>query len=133
MHAIREMPGCNNAHTDCSLWCAMHIVNTGNYGNKLDTTTPDILSTTPSVHPVHGGSSYHYLPWFDCKPSVVVDSHWEDNTYRIASLNILINIQRELKANLSRCRSIFEQSDHNEADLRVQVKEALASFSASLK
>lgn len=117
---------------DCSLW-HVHTVYTGNYGNKLDTTTPDILSTTPPLHPVHDGKSYYYLPWFDCKPSVVVDSQWEDNTYRIASLNILINIQRELRDNLSCCRSILEQPNYNEADLKVQVKETLASLSASLK
>ena len=111
----------------------MHTVYTGNYGNKLDTTTPDILSTTPPLRPVHDGKSYYYLPWFDCKPSVVVDSQWEDNTYRIASLNILINIQRELRDNLSCCRSILEQPNYNEADLKVQVKETLASLSASLK
>ena len=111
----------------------MHFVYTGNYGNKLDNTTPDILSTTSPLHPVHDGSCYHYLPWFDSKPSVVVDSRWEDNTYRMASLNILINIQRELRDNLSRCRRIIEQPDYSEADLKVQVKETLASLSASLK
>ena len=111
----------------------MQFVCTGNYGNKLDPTSPGALSTTSPLHPVHDGSHYHYLPWFDSKPCVVVDSHWEDNSYRIASLNILISIQRELGENISRCHSIMAQPNYKEAELKVQLKETLASLSASLK
>ena len=61
----------------------------GNYGNKLDTTTPAQSSTTPPTNPVYDGNKYYFLPWLDHKPCTMVDSWWQDCTYRIESLNIL--------------------------------------------
>ena len=71
-------------------------VSIGNYGNKLDTNTPAQSSTTPPSNPLYDGKYYHYLPWFEQKPCVVVDSQWEDCTYRITSMNILLNIADKL-------------------------------------
>ena len=63
----------------------------GNYGNKLDTNTPAQSSTTPPTNPVFDGTKYYFLPWMDQpqKPCCVVDSWWEDCTYRIESANII--------------------------------------------
>ena len=61
----------------------------GNYGNKLDKHVPAQASTTPPTNPVYDGNQYYYLPWLDQKPCVVIDSHWEDNLYRIESMNLL--------------------------------------------
>ena len=63
----------------------------GNYGNKLDTSTPAQSSTTPPTNPVFDGTKYYFLPWMDQpqKPCCVVDSWWEDCTYRIESANII--------------------------------------------
>ena len=68
----------------------------GNYGNKLDKYTPAQSSTTPPTNPVYDGNHYYYLPWMLDKPCVIVDSQWEDNTYRIESLNILLFLAKQL-------------------------------------
>ena len=64
----------------------------GNYGNKLDTNTPAQSSTTPPTNPVFDGTKYYFLPWMDQlqKPCCAVDSWWEDCTYRIESVNIIL-------------------------------------------
>ena len=62
----------------------------GNYGNKLDTNAPPQASTTQPTNPVYDGNSFYFLPWMDTKPCVVVDSMWEDCTYRIEALNMLL-------------------------------------------
>jgi hypothetical protein len=71
-------------------------VSIGNYGNKLDTNVPAQSSTTPPSNPLFDGRRYHYLPWFEQKPCVVVDSQWEDCTFRITSMNILYNMADKL-------------------------------------
>ena len=73
----------------------MHIF-IGNYGNKLDENVPAQASTTPPSNPVYDGNAYYYLPWTQQKPCVVIDSQWEDVSYRIASQNILIHIAGKL-------------------------------------
>ena len=71
-------------------------VSIGNYGNKLDNNVPAQASTTPPSNPVYDGNAYHFLPWQDQKPCVVVDSQWEDCSYRIESLNILLFTAEQL-------------------------------------
>ena len=75
--------------SNVSLHLSPHI---GNYGNKLDVNTLAQSSTTPATNPIYDGNKYYYLPWMDQKPCLVVDSQWEDCTYRIESLNTLIFI-----------------------------------------
>lgn len=71
-------------------------VSIGNYGNKLDENVPAQSSTTPPTNPVSDGNQYYFLPWMDQKPCVVVDSQWEDCSYRIESLNILLFTAEQL-------------------------------------
>ena len=71
-------------------------ISIGNYGNKLDNNTPAQSSTTSPSNPLYDGKTYHYLPWFEQKPCVVVDSQWEDCSYRIISMNILLNVAEKL-------------------------------------
>lgn len=71
-------------------------VSIGNYGNKLDENTLAQSSTTPPSNPLYDGKYYHYLPWFEQKPCIVVNSQWEDCTYRIVSMNILHNLAIKL-------------------------------------
>ena len=61
----------------------------GNYGNKLDPNTPAQSSTTLPTNPVFDGNKYYFLSWMHQKPCALVDSQWEDCTYRIESLNLL--------------------------------------------
>ena len=53
-------------------------------------------STTQPQNAVYDGQSYYYMPWRDVKPCVMLISHWEDNTFRIESLNFLLNIINNL-------------------------------------
>ena len=69
---------------------ALHPSLLGNYGNKLDTNAPPQASTTQPTNPVYDGNAFYFLPWMDTKPCVVVDSMWEDCTYRIEALNMLL-------------------------------------------
>ena len=62
----------------------------------MDENVPAQASTTPPSNPVYDGNAYYYLPWTQQKPCVVIDSQWEDVSYRIASQNILIHIAGKL-------------------------------------
>ena len=68
----------------------------GNYGNKLDENIPSQISTTSPANPIFDGIAYYYLPWLEYKPCIVVESHWEDVSYRIETQNIFLGIADEL-------------------------------------
>ena len=93
----------------------------GNYGNSLDQSLPNASSTTPHVYPVFDGSHYHHIPWTDTKPCVVVNSQWEDNSYRIAFLNILLTICSDLERNISRAQDMMEEDGVQEEEIKVHV------------
>ncbi len=78
-------------------------VSIGNFGNKLDDTTPVQSSTTPAMNPVYDGNKYYFLPWTHQKPCVVVDSQWEDCSYRINSMNILLFTADQLVSISANC------------------------------
>lgn len=42
------------------------------------------------------GNHYHYLPWADTKPVVILTSYWEDIGYRLESVNVLLYIAERL-------------------------------------
>ena len=65
------------------------LVITGNYGNKLDETVTPCSSTTQPTNAVFDGCFYYFLPWGDNKPVTVVDSQWEDVTFRLEALNLI--------------------------------------------
>ena len=95
----------------------------------LDKYVPGSTSRTPPSNPVYDGNRYYYLPWFDSKPCVQVESHWEDNTYRIGSLNIMLSICRQLEAGLCQCKAAMDKKENmNDAvletlqDLQVVLK-----------
>ena len=62
----------------------------------LDENTDVQMSTTPPKKPVYDGNYYYYMPWYDYKPAILVDSKWEDNTHRIKSMNFLMHICHKL-------------------------------------
>ena len=94
---------------------------------------PDTSSTTQSSNPVYDGNHYHYLPWFDSKPCVQVESHWEDNTYRIGSLNILRSVCRQLEAGLSRCRAVMAEKTYDVQELKLAAAEMLGNLITHLE
>ncbi|KAM8837558.1 myoferlin-like [Spinachia spinachia] len=75
-------------------------VSIGNYGNKLDATCKPLSSTTQYSCAVFDGNHYHYLPWVDTKPVVVVLSSWEDISHRLDYVNIILHIAHRLQSNL---------------------------------
>ncbi|KAL6095247.1 myof [Pungitius sinensis] len=75
-------------------------VSIGNYGNKLDATCKPLSSTTQYSCAVFDGNHYHYLPWVNTKPVVVVLSSWEDISHRLDSVNIILYIAHRLQSNL---------------------------------
>ncbi|XP_013388295.1 dysferlin-like isoform X2 [Lingula anatina] len=77
-------------------------VSIGNYGNKLDESVTPCASTTQPTNPIFDGNSYYYLPWGDTKPCVVVDSHWEDISWRLEALNMLNRILIRLQSHVKR-------------------------------
>lgn len=64
----------------------------GNYGNKLDENTAPCASTTQPTNAVFDGCHYYFLPWSGTKPCVVVESSWEDISFRLEGLNLLLKI-----------------------------------------
>ncbi|XP_074642408.1 myoferlin-like [Tubulanus polymorphus] len=79
-------------------------VSIGNYGNKLDENTPPCPSTTQPTNAVFDGTFYHFLPWGNTKPCTVVDSHWEDISFRLEALNMLYRISERLEKNIEKVK-----------------------------
>ncbi|XP_025096654.1 myoferlin-like isoform X4 [Pomacea canaliculata] len=79
-------------------------ISIGNYGNKLDENVPPCASTTQPTNAVFDGCKYYYLPWGGTKPCVVVDCSFEDISFRLESLNVLVNIIHNLESNIERVR-----------------------------
>jgi len=71
-------------------------VSIGNYGNKLDDQLPASVSTTQPTNAVFDGCHYYFLPWGDSKPCVTVDCQWEDVTFRLETVNLLLTIVDKL-------------------------------------
>ena len=105
----------------------------GNYGNKLDSFFPATSSSTKPVIPLSDGMYYHYVPWFDYKPCVVVESQWEDNAYRISTVNIILNIYKKLKDGLDICKRIIAQKVYDVAELSLKIAEVIDDVSVYLQ
>ncbi|CAE1313340.1 MYOF [Acanthosepion pharaonis] len=79
-------------------------VSIGNYGNKLDSGVAPCSSTTQPTNAVFDGCHYYFLPWSGTKPCTVVDSAWEDISFRLEALNLLLKIVDSLESNMERVR-----------------------------
>lgn len=79
-------------------------VSIGNYGNKLDSSVAPCSSTTQPTNAVFDGCNYYFLPWSGTKPCTVVDSAWEDISFRLEALNMLLKLVDSLESNMERVR-----------------------------
>ncbi|KAJ8026374.1 Dysferlin [Holothuria leucospilota] len=82
----------NETETQASIEFEVSI---GNFGNKLESNVTPQPSSTQPTNAVYDGLHYYFLPWLSNKPLIVVDSDWEDISFRLESLNLLFSkIQR---------------------------------------
>jgi len=100
-------------------------ISIGNYGNKLDVNTLAQSSTTAATNPIYDGNKYYYLPWMEQKPCLVVDSQWEDCTYRIECLNTLIFIADTLEEGLQPVKMAMDLGEYDETAVKAELKTVL--------
>ncbi|XP_028412829.1 myoferlin-like isoform X1 [Dendronephthya gigantea] len=86
-------------------------VSIGNYGNKLDKSVAPSSSTTPPTNAIFDGCYYYYLPWGNTKPCISVDSHWEDISFRLDPLNVLLKLSEKLEMNMEKVTLSLESND----------------------
>ncbi|XP_061186415.1 myoferlin-like isoform X3 [Saccostrea echinata] len=79
-------------------------ISIGNYGNKLDENTAPCASTTQPTNAVFDGCHYYFLPWAGTKPCIVVESSWEDISFRLEGLNLMLKIIDTLEANIEQVK-----------------------------
>lgn len=80
-------------------------VSIGNYGNKLDDSVAPQPSTTQPTNAVYDGCKYYFLPWSENKPLLIVNSDWEDISFRLDSLNMILRkIERLVRS--GKCRNL---------------------------
>ncbi|XP_055985030.1 fer-1-like protein 5 [Sorex fumeus] len=105
-------------------------VTIGHYGNKMDLSYKPLVSTTQYSPVIYDGTLYHYVPWYNTKPVVAVTSFWEDNSFRMSTLNLLHFVRDRLKANLNNLKSIRNPKD---PALLYQWKKLLAELEEDCK
>ncbi|TPP66396.1 Dysferlin, partial [Fasciola gigantica] len=96
-------------------------VSVGNYGNILDDSVPPCASTTPPTNPVYDGVAYSYLPWGEEKPMCLLESHWEDVTYRMCAVNVLLKAADRMTNSITR----VQLSVKNDFPLEQQARDVI--------
>ncbi|KAM7540784.1 hypothetical protein Aperf_G00000029183 [Anoplocephala perfoliata] len=102
-------------------------VSIGNYGNNLDDSVPICASTTPPTNAVFDGCYYNFLPWGDIKPCTVVESQWEDISYRLFAVNMINRIADDLEDGLEGIE-VSMKANITEEDLASTVIATLDQF-----
>ncbi|VDP68177.1 unnamed protein product [Echinostoma caproni] len=96
-------------------------VSVGNYGNILDDSVPPCASTTPPTNPIYDGVAYSYLPWGENKPCCLLEAQWEDITYRMYAVNMLLKAADRLTNSITR----VQLSVANDLPLEQQARDVI--------
>uniref|UniRef100_H2Z7H9 C2 domain-containing protein n=1 Tax=Ciona savignyi TaxID=51511 RepID=H2Z7H9_CIOSA len=86
-------------------------VSMGNYGNKFDCDVKLSASTTEPHNAVFDGVHYHYLAWTSKKPIMMVTSQWEDISFRLYALNLILRIIDELQDQITEVNLMVKQKE----------------------
>lgn len=76
----------------------------GNYGDFMCHDVPPSSSLTQPGNPVFDGHYYYNLVWLNENPCCVLEVNWEDITYRLFSINILLKICDRVSSNIDKIR-----------------------------
>lgn len=76
----------------------------GNYGDFLCQNVPPSSSLTQASNPNFDGNYYYHLSYVTENPCCMMEVHWEDVTYRLYSINILLKICDRLESNIDKIR-----------------------------
>ena len=99
-HATQVKPHANGVEFEVSI---------GGYGYQEDPNAPPSSSVTQDTKPVSDGGHYYFLPWDDKKPCCVIPCQWEDNSYRIQSLNILLRVADRLLDGIKQVNDLLRE------------------------
>ncbi|XP_063717418.1 myoferlin-like isoform X4 [Symsagittifera roscoffensis] len=97
-------------------------ISIGNYGNKLDESVPPQPSTTQPTNPVYDGESYYFLPWQDKKPCLSVNCQWEDISFRLEALNMLLKIADTLEENVDKIELAMKANESEQMQAKCVVQ-----------
>uniref|UniRef100_H2ZAD9 C2 domain-containing protein n=1 Tax=Ciona savignyi TaxID=51511 RepID=H2ZAD9_CIOSA len=83
-------------------------VSIGNYGNKFDTEVGAASSTTEPGNPVFDGVNYHYMAWTSKKPILMVTSQWEDISFRLYAMNLILRTCERMEGQINHLNELVK-------------------------
>uniref|UniRef100_H2ZAE5 C2 domain-containing protein n=1 Tax=Ciona savignyi TaxID=51511 RepID=H2ZAE5_CIOSA len=97
-------------------------VSIGNYGNKFDTEVGAASSTTEpgnpvfddlafilrSIIPYYLGVNYHYMAWTSKKPILMVTSQWEDISFRLYAMNLILRTCERMEGQINHLNELVK-------------------------
>ena len=92
-------------------------VSIGSYGYREDPNGIIAPCTTQPAKPVTENNNLFFMPWGNRKPCCVIPCYWENNNYRIESMNILNYIADELELDTSQVRELMNEEDIDSRDV----------------
>ena len=107
-------------------------VSIGNYGYREDPNAIIAPSTTQPTKPVTENNVLYFLPWGSKKPCCVIPCYWENNIYRIESMNILNHIADQLENNIKGVKEMIETEEADLNDISQAIVNMLEKLSSDL-
>uniref|UniRef100_F6X313 C2 domain-containing protein n=1 Tax=Ciona intestinalis TaxID=7719 RepID=F6X313_CIOIN len=92
----------------------------GNYGNKFDSDVGASSSTTEPGNAVFDGVQYHYMAWTSKKPILMVTSQWEDISFRLYAMNLILRTCDRMETQINRLKLLIKQ-DADEIEIASEI------------